>query len=273
MYEDYWQLDSKPFEADPGPAGYYPCESHEGAALKLRYAIDQGRGAAALAGPSGVGKTLLLRRLASELDPATTPVVRLAFPRLSDRELLALLADRLEAPADPEGRVSADATLGRLERLVERNAESGVRPVVVLDEAQLLEDAGLLETVRLLIDLFDGGQAPWTLLLVGQMGLISTLARTPGLDERLAVKALVRTLTPEETSGYIGRRLEAAGATREVFSAEAIERISQVTGGVPRRINRLGDLALVVGFADGSPRIEAHHIDAVNNELVTASLE
>ena len=63
MYETYWQLSQKPFENVTDARFYYPSESHQAALLKLRYAIENRRGAALLAGPSGCGKTLLTTML------------------------------------------------------------------------------------------------------------------------------------------------------------------------------------------------------------------
>ena len=101
------------------------------------------------------------------------------------------------------------------------------------------------------------------------MGLLSSVARKPALDERLDVKTLVRGFTAEETAAYVACRLAAAGATRELFTAEALQQLHTLTGGYARRINRLGDLALLVGFADGRPVISPAEIDAVHRELVT----
>ena len=271
MYLDYWELAAKPFE--PQLAGgdfYFPSESHEGALSKLRYAVQQGRGVAALAGPSGAGKTLLIDRLAESIDPETSPLVRVGFPQLSTRELLAYLAEKLQAPAvSANATGAAEESIRRLELLAEQNSEKGRRPVVVIDEAHLLEDSGALETIRLLDNFRSGGEGAgpaFTFLLVGQMGLLSSVARHPALDERLAVKSLLRSLTAEETSDYVRRRVVAAGAERELFSEAALQQLHALSGGSPRRINRLADLALVVGFA---PQIEPKQVASVHRELVT----
>jgi general secretion pathway protein A len=58
MYLDYWQLAKKPFEPGSDRGVFYPCEAHEAALLKLRYAVENRRGAALLAGPAGAGKTM-----------------------------------------------------------------------------------------------------------------------------------------------------------------------------------------------------------------------
>jgi general secretion pathway protein A len=101
------------------------------------------------------------------------------------------------------------------------------------------------------------------------MNLVSAAARLPSLDERLAVKALVRAFTAEESAQYVAHRLEAAGAAREIFTPDAVEAMHYLARGIARQINRLGDLALVVGFADRLPRITADQIESVSEELVT----
>jgi len=73
----------------------------------------------------------------------------------------------------------------------------------------------------------------------------------------------------EETAAYIEHRMTAAGATREIFAAEALQKAHQLTGGIPRRINRLCDLALVVGYAAKQHTIDAEQLVSVSSELVT----
>lgn len=273
MYLDYWQLAAKPFEpTTANGAFYYPGEAHEGTLSKLSYAIQQGRAAAALAGPSGVGKTLLVDRLAKQLADDGDERVRLihaVFPAMSSRDLLAYLAERLGAPAVTSSAPgSLEESVRRLEALAETNADTGTRQVIVIDEAHLLEDCGALETLRLITNFRAGGAAAFTLLLVGQMGLLSAVSRKPTLDERLDVKTLLRGFTAEETTAYIRHRLEAAGASRELFTPAALQQAFALTGGHARRIDRLGDLALVVGFANQRPEIGPGELESVHRELV-----
>lgn len=273
MYLDYWQLAAKPFEPTTADgAFYYPGEAHEGTLSKLLYAVQQGRSAAALAGPSGVGKTLLVNRLAKQLAATgddRSRLIHAVFPEMSSRDLLAYLAERLGAPAvTSNAGGSLEESVRRLEALAEENAASGARQVIVIDEAHVLEDCGALETLRLITNFRAGDAAAFTLLLVGQMGLLSAVSRKPTLDERLGVKTLLRGFTAEETGAYIRHRLAAAGANRELFTAEALQQAHSLTGGYARRIDRLGDLALVVGFASKRPQIGPEELNSVHRELV-----
>ncbi|MFV2070241.1 MAG: ATPase, partial [Pirellulales bacterium] len=98
MYEEFWQLNREPFGPAFEPETYYPSESHQGALLKLRYAVESRRPAALLAGPSGSGKTMLIGQLQRQLSDAFSPLVHIVFPEMTSRELLAYVADELGAP-------------------------------------------------------------------------------------------------------------------------------------------------------------------------------
>src|SRR3990172_2586007 len=159
MYLDYWQLTSQPFEAIADRAGLYPCEAHEGALVKLRYAIDNQRGAALLAWPAGTGKTMLSRLLEQTLDARFSPFVRLVFPQMSSRDLLVYLAEELGAPPVDSPRHTVEESVRRLQHYLQQNAELDRHAVVVVDEAHLLEDCGALETLRLLLN-FETASGP-----------------------------------------------------------------------------------------------------------------
>jgi general secretion pathway protein A len=93
------------------------------------------------------------------------------------------------------------------------------------------------------------------------------------LEERLSVKCLLRPLSFEETADYVSCRLKAAGASRDIFDDRALQPLYELSAGVPRRINRLCDLALLVGFADESHTISADQVEAVAEELTTVAAD
>ena len=269
MYLNYWQLASKPLESGADRTKFFSSETHEAALLKLRYAVENRRGAVLLAGPAGVGKTMLVQLFRNELSAAYQPQAHVVFPQMSGRDLLAYLAELLGAPAAASPRHTIEESVRRIELVLEQNAKAGRHAVVVVDEAHLLEDCGSLETLRLLLNFEFSGEPALTLVLVGQMNLVSAVGRLPSLEERIAVKALVRSFTVEETADYVRHRLTAAGATREIFTPDAIEALHYLGHGVARQINRLADLALLVGYADELPRLAAAQLEAVSEELVT----
>jgi general secretion pathway protein A len=273
MYKTYWQLNCRPFENCTDSRFYYPSEVHQGALLKLRYAVENARGAALLTGAAGSGKTLLINSLRRQLDACFTPMVHLVFPQMPVADLLAYLAVEIGAQPRTDARVTVDESVRSLQHFLIENSRRGCQAVIAIDEAQLLIESGALETLRLLMN-FEGPSRPaLTLLLIGQPQLLPALERMPGLEARLGVKCLLRPLSLEETVSYVNHRMTAAGAQHEIFSSEALSTLHQLTGGNPRRINRLCDLALLIGYAEEQVRINSPHIEAVSNELVTISPE
>ena len=112
-----------------------------------------------------------------------------------------------------------------------------------------------------------------TLLLAGQPVLLAQLDRMPSFEERLGVKCLLRPFTVDETSAYVQFRLQAAGAKKTIFQPEAMNTLHELTHGLPRQINRLCDLALLVGYAEERLMIGADQLEAVAEELVTVAPE
>jgi len=83
------------------------------------------------------------------------------------------------------------------------------------------------------------------------------------------VKCLLRAFSQQETAEYIEHRLRAAGAKRMLFEPEAVNTIHALANGIARRINRLCDLALLIGFAEQQQTISAELVEAVHQELVS----
>jgi type II secretory pathway predicted ATPase ExeA len=273
MYETYWQLQQKPFEPGIDPKFYYPGESHQAALLKLRYALENHRGGALLSGPSGIGKTLLTSLLRNVLGERYTPFVHLVFPRLSPPELLAYVADALEGAPGAGVPDASSHNLQRIETALAKNCRKGRHAILVVDEAQLIDSSAVFETLRLLMNIAPEGSPAWTLLLAGQPGLLAVLRRMPHWEERFAVKCLLRPLTLDETSAYVNHRLKVAGAKRPIVEPDAFPTLQELTHGLPRRINRLCDLALLIGYAEEQKTLAAEHFESVCRELVAVAPE
>lgn len=285
MYESHWQLTARPFEASSDARFYYPSEVHQGALFRLRYALENRRSAALIAGPSGLGKTILVQQLAAQLPEAAGPLVHLVFPQMPADQLLAYLAAELSSAmaiepdsstADRGGRGGApniEQSVRRLHGALVENARNGRHAILALDEAHLIRDPETLDTIRLLLNFQHQGRPVATLLLIGLPSLLTTLQRIPELEDRIDLKCLLPRFSLEQTMGYVAYRLKAAGATRGIFAPDAVECLHDASQGVPRRINRLADLALLVGFAEELDTISARHIESVADELLARSID
>ncbi|MCA9049662.1 MAG: AAA family ATPase [Planctomycetaceae bacterium] len=270
MYESYWQLNSRPFSYRVASEDLFRSASLQAAALRMRYCIDNNAGAALLVGGSGVGKSSLLRQLHFE-DPALHPFAHVVFPTLSTTELCSVVADEVAATssAQPE---SQDAVLKRISRSLLAAAESGHRGLIAFDEAHLLTNDALNQVVLPLLNLSDtDSRLSCTVILCGQPLLASHVARNAQLRERIAVTAVLEPFTDGETAEYITSRLKLAGAEQPIFTDDALRAVYTLSGGNPRRINRLCDMALLVGCADKLTVIGAREVESLSGELLPAA--
>jgi general secretion pathway protein A len=268
MYEAYWQLEAKPFEDSLDDRFYYPAETHQGALLKLRYAVENHRPAALLSGGAGLGKSLVVQTLLRQLDESFAPRVHVVFPQMPADQLLAYVAESLAGSQRQGPTPPIEQSVRTMERVLAENGQRGRHAVVVIDEAHDLDDHRCWETIRLLLNFQYQSAAAMTVLLAGQPAVLPILDHMPELDERLAVKCLMRRLNLEETISYVQHRLQAAGAQRELFRTDALEAVHELALGVPRRINRLCDLALLIGFAEERDQLGHEQIESVAEELV-----
>ena len=273
MYESFWQFDTKPFENTWDSKFYYPSEVHQGALLKLRYVVENRREAALLAAPAGLGKTLLLRRLSDQLSNEFSPVIHVVYPQMPHDQLLAYVASEFTGAAMSERILTIDQSVRCIEGFLADNVHAGKHAILVIDEAHTLRDFSSLEALRLLLNFEASSPRGLTLLLLGQPGILPVLDRMPGLEDKLSVKCLMRPFKIDETVSYTSHRITAAGCGQIMFDTLAFEAIHELTGGIPRRINRLCDLALLIAYAEERPMIGADHIESVSDELVTVHPE
>lgn len=269
MYEQYWELDRVPFANHSDPEFYFPSQTHQSALLKLQYVIENRHGAGVLAGGIGSGKTFLVNQLAHVLPEHLGPFVHVIYPRMSPPELLAYIASELGVSPEEIGsdRISLDRILHGLQGRFRDLHRQGRHPVLVIDDCQFIDDAGVFQALQLLLNFRDQNEIDFTLILVGEQSLLPKLRRNAALNDRIGVTGLLQPFTPEETGHYVQHRLRIAGRESGPFSEGALQAIHEFSGGIARRINRLADLALLVGFADQLSQVTANQIEAVAEEI------
>ena len=79
---------------------------------------------------------------------------------------------------------------------------------------------------------------------------------SPQFLQRLTVRLHLSALSPEETRHYLHHRLQVAGGRAEIFTAGAEDLLVRASGGIPRRVNGLADMALLAGYGRKAPLVD-----------------
>jgi general secretion pathway protein A len=273
MYENYWGLTTKPFENTPDPRFLYNSSQHEESLSRLLYAVREGKGAAMLIGLFGCGKTLLGRTVLKELDQDIYRVAFITNPYLSYEELLMHIVYNLGARDLPKRKteVLINTVLERLGEILENNMRDGKKTVIIIDEAHVVRDRQMWEEMRLLLNFQREDRFLLTLLLLGQPELKEHIDANKQFAQRIAVRCSLGTLDEEESKKYILHRLSVARRsptrTQPIFTEKAYALIFKKSGGIPRRINHICDLALFSGFGNKETMIEEDTIKDVTRDL------
>jgi hypothetical protein len=149
------------------------------------------------------------------------------------------------------------------ERMLLEQREKGKKVLLIIDEAQNL-GAETLESIRLLLNLAQPGPQVLQLILVGQLSLVDVISRPDlrQLRQRIRVHYQLEPLARDELQEYVDHRLQVAGREKPLVTPKALDRVYELSGGVPRLVNHIVSKALLSGFVDGARRIEAKHVDA-----------
>lgn len=261
MYLSYWGLADKPFQNTSDPKFLCMSPQHEEALSRLRYAVEDYKACAVLTGVFGSGKTLLTQALIDGLPPDQYKTAYIFNPQLNPVELIREIIYQLGVHDQlPESKTDI---LHRLSDILNDNYSESRHTVIIVDEAHLIEDRLILEELRLLLNFQKKDKSLLTLILVGQPELREKLLHMKPFDQRISIRFHLKGLKPEETRAYIHHRLQVAGAAREIFDEGACAAIHDSTGGIPRRINQICDLALLTGYGAGASMVTADIVKEV----------
>jgi general secretion pathway protein A len=268
MLLDYYQLAEQPFGVTPDSRFLYLGPKHREALASLVYGTESNRGFLALIAKPGMGKTSLLYHYLSYLrDKARTAFV---FRTDCDsREFIRHVL--LDLGIDVKG-MDLPAMHDSLNRLLTEEMRAGRRFVLVIDEAQNLDES-VLESVRLLSNF----ETPWMklmqIVLAGQPQLAERLARPSmaQLRQRVSMVIRIEPLTHEEVNAYIDHRLYIAGGENNpIFTPGARKLIAEHSEGIPRNINNLCFNAMSLGCALKRKTIDR---DIINDVIADLDLE
>jgi type II secretory pathway predicted ATPase ExeA len=236
-----------PFALAADPDGYLPRPATEQALAALETTLREGRRPAALLGPPGLGKTLLLHLVARRLDDRLRSVY-LPYAALPLDELCAWSLSLL-------GFSQSSDTICDLVETGSQLLSRGSGLLLLIDDASAMP----LPTARKLGDLVAGS--------AGALRLLAAAAEGPSANRMLAatganvhVVRLIDPMSEEETREYVRARLARARIPASItahFDAATLRRIHRQSAGIPRRVHSVASAVL----RGGTPESDADRVE------------
>ncbi len=265
MYREFFHLDDYPFRLTADAGYFFMGEGHALAKAYLNYLLHVRDGLAVITGDPGVGKTIVLENVLGELEDEAV-IARVQQTQLDSTEFL--LAACLEFGLRPEGRNKAEL-INTLNEFALAAHFDGKVVILVVDEAHRLKPE-VLEEIRMLSNLERYGRKVLNVILVGQseLNFIISPQRRDAFSQRVRLHCHIDPLTEEETRRYIEYRIWIAGGENFIrFPDDALAIVYRYSGGVPRLVNVLCDMALTAACMRERACVDADCVNAAIDKL------
>jgi len=135
----------------------------------------------------------------------------------------------------------------------------GKTPVIILDEAHLMDHETLQELI-LITNFQMDSKVPFVLVLIGQPDLRDKLKRRmhEPLNQRITLRYHMAGITSDdEARDYILHHLKLAGRTDPVFEDQALAMVRQLGQGLPRKMGNLALASMMLGMVKKTQVITA----------------
>jgi len=265
MYLEHFKLKEFPYRSSPDSRFLYLSDSVNEVLQKCLYMVNSAIGPLYISGPIGTGKTTLAKRLhqqVSENEDKFTVAYLVIAPKLSVNAILRMILDEFGVKTER----SYEGCLKNFANWLVEQHKAGIKPVVILDEAQNLTPTHL-KLIHFLLNYETSQEKLLQLVLFGQLELSGKIERFPELKSRMYPAAL-SALDRKDTESMIKFRWYVAGGGEEhPFPSVTLDEVFRVSKGLPREIVKICDLSLLRAFSNKRNEVLAEDIQIAVREL------
>jgi general secretion pathway protein A len=253
---DILGLNEHPFRISADPRFLYLTESHKWILEHLDKSIAWREGLSVIEGPIGLGKTILARRL-YELGMQKPNTELVYIHTASYKSNLGALRD-IAANFRLRPRQSKADQLKDFENYLITKRKEGVNPVVIIDDAQLINADGLSAFQDMLN--FDLTSKLIQIVLFGQSEIHGTFAKIQSLLDRVVFWHKLPPLTNKEMLNMISFRVAVAGRDRPMFTDRGVQALLDFSTGVPRPLIIVCNEAMKIIMDEGRTEADAQDV-------------
>lgn len=233
------------------------------AQTRLTY-LQSTKGYGILTGGAGKGKTTAIRVWTSKLNPSLFKVVYSSLSTLTVNEFYVNLASGLGLIPKHRKADNFHLIQDEIDRLA---VEKRITPVFIIDEANHISN-GVLNDLKILFNFDMDSRDKAIILLAGlpQLNHTLNLGIHEPLRQRITMNYNLDGMSKDESKAYILAKLNGVRCSHQIFDENALEAIANAANGVPRQINKLANLCLVIADSRNTDRIDADIVmQAVND--------
>mgnify|MGYP001613079917 CR=1 FL=1 len=266
-YETFYGLKEQPFSNAPDSRFFFESEQHAEAMVRMMHAIDTMKGLSVMRGDSGPGKTSLAWKVGDKLDE--DPRYKVAQLVIIHGEVtpdwfLKNIAAHFDIEKLGDDKKTIIAQLGQ--KLTQLH-EEGKKAVVLVDEANMLQNKAIYEEMRGLLNMEVPGKKLLSIVLIGLPELEKNMAMDPPLVQRVALRFSLKYMSMPSTGAYIRHRMRIAECKKDVFTEAALVEVFHYSKGIPRLVNTICDNALLEGYLTRKSTLDVDTIHTVAQDL------
>ncbi len=261
------------FEVETNSPFYFNT-SHWRAVDGMLEGVRERAGLMILTGPTGSGKTMIMRAISEGLKE-NTPGLFLQYASLNFREFVNFLHSSLRVDEEVMDAPNKAVALREFLYIQAKRDETGV---VFIDEAHNLEPDVLkmLPKLARFDTLEDGRIVGLQFVLIGSDDLRDTL-RDPDfieVKEKVNVSHELRFFTREELKQFLKKRLAPiARLTDEPITEDGIEEMGRFTGGSPRLIGMICSHTMLFAAENPGKSIDAKMVEEAAEALMLTAVD
>ena len=260
LFEEFYSLRNTPFTRDIPVGSLFNSDVVDEVMSRLEFVADRQQFALVVGG-CGVGKTTVIRKFQSALDPYKYKLLYVSDSKMTPRNFYKTLLEQLGVAAHFYCSDSKRQLHKEIELL---KSAHGVKPVVVTDESHLF-NREMLEEIRFTLNYIYDSVSPMSLILVGQNELLDTLKMQAyqAIRQRVDMKCEIPNYDRSQVSRYIGCHMSYAGAASDIFTDAAVDAVYKYSAGSARMVNKVCTACLNFGAQSRKKIIDDHMVQQI----------
>jgi type II secretory pathway predicted ATPase ExeA len=255
----HWGFRHWPFERSFQSARFFAGSLHEEGLARVMFLVEECRRFGIIMGPSGAGKTFLLKIMQQRAERIGRLTVRCDATGLEGNELARQIALACYAIGEADASIAKVWNSLNLRFMAMAMVQ---QPLVVIVDHFDFVHSNCLHTISRLNQLADTTGAKLTLVVATREPAIPI-----SLNDIVELKIEIGCWTSDECSRFIKSAVSLAGCSKTLFTEDAATLIYELTHGIPANVVTLSSLALLAARESEAEIVGQEIIEALSAEV------